>query len=103
MVETISVICNNKLDNENRSRCNQKMNSKEHGQFISNPRGLDENGIPLDERFEMGCIKFTCPACRSEKYVCNICTDDSGHSSTGYINGGTTGKTLSCDNCNAKG
>lgn len=75
------------------SVCDTKLNGNE-GEFINNPRGKDRDGNKLEERFEMGCIRLTCPECKTVHYICNMCGGD------GWYRGDSTGNRIACDNCN---
>lgn len=80
--------------------CEAELNEEDHGQFIRSPRGEDRHGTRLEDRFEMGCIRLTCPECGTVHHVCNMCHDEDG--GPGWYRGESTGDLLACDNCNAR-
>lgn len=93
----IEMVC--RSEDEDASECNTKLNSSENGEFINNPKGTDKNGIRLENRFQMGCVKITCPNCDTVHYRCNMCYSNDG-TPTGWYVGDSSGETIPCDNCN---
>jgi rubredoxin len=77
-----------------------------HGQFVSNPRGDDRHGTPIERRFEASALRFDCPDCDAVRWVCPICSDhlrpDSSdvYHAPGWYYGKLTGDALACGNCN---
>lgn len=100
----ITMMCHAELDETNEhgnpKTCTTELSEEEHGQFVKNPRGEDRFGNRLEERFQMGCIRLTCPDCGTVHHACNMCHDEPG--GPGYYRGESTGKMLACDNCNMR-
>lgn len=98
MSEQITHMCNVEVDGK---LCKTKLNENKHGKFINNPRGEDRHGNRLEERFEMGCMRLTCPECNTHHYICNMCGDDD-RTPPGWYIGDSTGESIPCDNCNSR-
>lgn len=98
----ITMVCHGELDEQNehgnQKVCDTELSEEEHGQFLKHPRGEDRFGNRLEDRFQMGCIRLTCPDCGTVHHVCNMCFDADG--ANGWYRGESTGEMLACDNCN---
>lgn len=93
----IETVCRAELNetNEygNKKTCDTQLDENNHGVFLKNPRGKDRFGNRLEERFETGCVRLTCPECGTYHHICNVCDGN------GYFVGDDTGKRLACHNC----
>ena len=100
----ITMVCHGELDEKtesgNQKVCQTELSEEEHGHFMKNPRGEDRWGNRLEDRFQMGCIRLTCPNCGTVHHVCNMCHDAAFPN--GYYRGESTGDRLACDNCNQR-
>lgn len=74
---------------------------EEHGRFMRHLSGKDRFDTPLRERFESAALRFDCPTCGQQHYLCPICSDEDGTGPPGWFRGESSGEMIACHNCNA--
>ena len=77
--------------------CGTQMVGRDHATFVQTPRGKDRHGNLLRDRFQQDALRFTCPDCGADSWVCPVC---SGDGAPGWFRGDSTGDLLPCHNCN---
>lgn len=87
-------------ENGNPKTCNTQLNGEDHATFVSNPRGEDNYGVDLRDRFTRDGVRWDCPNCGKTHWTCPVCYDEDG--ANGWFRGESTGELIACHNCNEK-
>lgn len=80
-------------------RCDAELNYDDHGRFVSSPRG------DARDRFASSALRFDCPECGNQQYLCPVCTDEDDRSAAGWIdseNERGNYEAIPCHNCNQR-
>jgi len=87
-------------DHGNQEVCDTELLYRDHGRYVTHPRGEDRRGAQLTDRFTQSALKFSCPDCGAATWVCPVCSEDGDNTPPGWFRGDSTGDQLPCHNCN---
>lgn len=73
--------------------CETTLTFEEHGRFVRSD--------PRPDGFEAAALRFDCPECGAERWLCPVCSEQDENSPPGWFRGESTGDLIACHNCNA--